>query len=204
MMIITPLFREAMKRIAQPGATIIDIGGGLRVSKEKGNRYDPAQEWLLPILAKTDYKILDPVDTYNPDIIGDIHALPFADNSIDSIVCLSVLEHIEDPMLACREMYRVLKPQGALFLYVPFLFYYHAEKGYYKDYWRFTEDSLHLLLKNYSSLEVEPTRGAIETWLNLLPMGGSAPIRQSARLLDTVFHKKHSRQTAGYHALAIK
>lgn len=195
---------RALRDICVPGTTIVDIGGGLRVSKEKGNRYDSSQEWLVPLLAKTEYKILDPVDTYHPDIVGDIHDLPFADNSLDAIICLSVLEHVEDPMRASRELYRVLKPGGALFVYAPFLFYYHAEQGYYKDYWRFSSDALQLLYKDFSSLELEASRGAIETVLNLLPFGSRPFIRVPAHFLDRITGKVNSKQTAGYYGLAIK
>jgi len=56
------------------------------------------------------------------------------------------LEHVENPIKAAREMYRALKPNGYCFVYVPFLYYYHAEKGYYGDFWRFTEDSTKYML----------------------------------------------------------
>ncbi len=87
---------------------------------------------------------------YNPDIIGDIHNLPFADNSIEAIVCLAVLEHVENPFKACAEIHRVLKPGGFCLITLPFLYYYHAEKGYYKDYWRFTKDAVELLFQDFS------------------------------------------------------
>ena len=131
--------REKLLRIFQEKKSVIDIGGGLRVLKEKGNRYDTSREWIRPYLEKVDYKILDPVSDYGPDIVGDIHNLPFEDSSQEAILCIAVLEHVEDPFKAVFEMRRVLKPGGYLFVYAPFLYYYHAEKGYYKDFWRFTE-----------------------------------------------------------------
>lgn len=205
MTIITPLFKKAINIVARPGATVIDIGGGLRISKERGDRYEEASaSWIVPLLSESKYLILDPVETYHPDVVGDIHALPFEDDSLDAIVCLSVLEHVEDPMLACREMLRVLKSGGTLFLYVPFLFYYHAEKGYYHDYWRFTEDALHLMLKGFSTVELETSRGAIETLLNLLPFGSRFFVREPARLLDRLLGKTNSKQTGGYYVLAVK
>ena len=135
-------FNEKMIKIFEEKKEVIDIGGGLRVIKEKNNRYDSSREWLRPYIEKVDYKVMDPVNTYHPDIVGDVHNIPLDDNSVDAIVCLAVLEHVENPIQAYKEMHRVLKPGGYVFIYVPFLYYYHAEKGYYGDFWRFTEDGL--------------------------------------------------------------
>ena len=123
-------FHEKILKILQDKKSVIDIGGGLRVLKKKGNRYDPNQKWLCPYLEKIDYKILDPMPDYKPDIVGDIHNLPFDDNSQEAILCSAVLEHVENPFKAVEELHRVLKPGGYLFVYVPFLYYYHAERGY--------------------------------------------------------------------------
>lgn len=45
----------------------------------------------------------------SPMIIGDIQNLPLKDQSIDYIVASHVLEHVPDPVRACREMERVAK-----------------------------------------------------------------------------------------------
>ncbi|OGE56259.1 hypothetical protein PENARI_c003G11259 [Penicillium arizonense] len=43
---------------------------------------------------------------------GDIHALPFEDGSFDIVHAHQVLQHIADPVLALREMRRVVKRGG--------------------------------------------------------------------------------------------
>lgn len=50
---------------------------------------------------------------------ADATRLPFADESIDKIICSEVLEHIEDYQAVLREIYRVLKPEGILAISVP-------------------------------------------------------------------------------------
>jgi len=42
-----------------------------------------------------------------PMVVADIHDLPFQDRSFDFIYCAHVLEHVKDPVTACREMMRV-------------------------------------------------------------------------------------------------
>lgn len=47
---------------------------------------------------------------------GDAHALPFEDESFDSVVCTLSLCNIPDPDVALGEMKRVLRPGGRLIL----------------------------------------------------------------------------------------
>ena len=54
-------FEEKMKQIFTDKKLVIDIGGGLRIAKEKNNRYDPKRAWLVPYAEKVDYKVMDPV-----------------------------------------------------------------------------------------------------------------------------------------------
>lgn len=42
----------------------------------------------------------------------DVHAIPFDDASFDVVFCNHVMEHVDDDILACREINRVLKPDG--------------------------------------------------------------------------------------------
>lgn len=197
-------FEEKIVKIFSEKKTVVDIGGGLRIAKDRNNRYDKSREWLLPYLDKVDYKVLDPVPDYNPDIVGDIHALPFADDSQDAIICIAVLEHVENPILAFQEMYRTLKPGGYCYIYVPFLFYYHAEKGYYGDYWRFTKDTLALLSKPFSHMEIQSNRGALETWIKISPLGRSKFICDIFYLLDRLTGKIRSNQVSGYSLFLVK
>ncbi len=58
--------------------------------------------------------MLDHQDLRVPLAVGDIAALPLPSGSCGTVICLSVLEHLEAAGLraAAREMARVLKPDG--------------------------------------------------------------------------------------------
>lgn len=194
-------FENSMKHIIAHSKTLIDIGGGLRVDPEKNNR-EIENPWLIPLLKEIDYKVLDKVADYNPDIVGDIHKLPMPDNSVDAITCMSVLEHVEEPMQAVREMYRVLKPGGFCYIYVPFLFYYHPMKGYYKDFYRFTRDGVEYMTKDFSDVKIHNTYGATATVMNLFPFFSRKV--GIFHLIDKMVNKVNSNQTSGYSAFCIK
>ncbi len=60
---------------------------------------------------------------------GEAHALPFAKQSFDNIICLEALEHVEDPRIVLKEMKRVLKKDGRIYILIP------AENMLFKIIW---------------------------------------------------------------------
>lgn len=50
----------------------------------------------------------------------DIQAIDEADDTYDMIICFHVLEHIPDDRAAMRELYRVLKANGNVYIQTPF------------------------------------------------------------------------------------
>ncbi len=87
------------------------------------------------------------IDTENKlaDIYADASKTPLSSNSVDIVVAFQLLEHTPKPWLVLAEMYRVLKPNGKLFLTLPMSWELHEEPY---DFFRFTEHGITALLKN--------------------------------------------------------
>ncbi len=93
------------------------------------------------------------------DIIADLNKpLPIESNVADTIVSISVLEHLCEPQTMLNESFRILKPGGYFILQVPFQWWVH-ESPY--DYFRYTPFGLKYLLSKAGFGEVE-----------ILPIGG--------------------------------
>lgn len=57
-----------------------------------------------------------------PDLMfiqADVEALPFADNSVDTIVLSCLVHHLPDPSNCAKELQRVLKPNGRFVAFDP-------------------------------------------------------------------------------------
>lgn len=53
------------------------------------------------------------------DYEADVSSMPFDEGSYDIVLNTQVLEHVKDPGKVCKELARVLKPSGLLFLTTP-------------------------------------------------------------------------------------
>jgi SAM-dependent methyltransferase len=121
-----------------PTATIANVGGGTR-------RYGRN-------VLNIDVEPLPGVD-----LVGVAEQLPLADGSCDGAVLQAVLEHVRRADLTLRELHRVLKPGGSLFIEVPFMQGYHPSPA---DYRRYTEEGLRAELTDYE-FEVEESGVAV-------------------------------------------
>ncbi|HBU27575.1 TPA: hypothetical protein DEB00_00470 [Candidatus Uhrbacteria bacterium] len=83
-------------------------------------------------------------------LVGSIENIPIGNEEFDSVLNIAVLEHVERPWVAVKEMARVLKPGGTLVCCVPFFQPVHKVPC---DYYRFTEDGLKFLLED-SGLQI--------------------------------------------------
>lgn len=100
-----------------------------------------------------------------PDIVADVHDLPFKDNEFEIILCTEVLEHVIDPKQAILEMYRVLNSGGKLILTTRFLYPIHEAPN---DYWRFTRYNLEYLFENWKEVKVIEEADSVTSLASLL------------------------------------
>ena len=91
-----------------------------------------ADRWTEPrFAAGARYLALDYPATgsalYNarPDVFADGRRLPLGDSSVDGVLCLEVLEHVDGAEQVLAEIARVLVPGGVAMLSMPFLYPVH-------------------------------------------------------------------------------
>jgi predicted SAM-dependent methyltransferase len=69
---------------------------------------------------KTNFFVgIDRHKTPSADILGDINCLPIKSNTIKEVVCNHILEHVDNLTVTMRELHRILKPNGLLFIKAP-------------------------------------------------------------------------------------
>lgn len=85
-----------------PGEQVLDIGSG-------GDPFPHATLLADRYLQPTQHRTTQFRSQGKRVVICDIHALPFADQMFDYVVATHVLEHVHDPIQACRELQRVAR-----------------------------------------------------------------------------------------------
>jgi len=93
--------------------------------------------------------------------------LPLEDNSIDIAISLAVLEHLNDPSIFLREVYRTLKPGGLIYLSTPN--FRSCYKTFYNDFTHvrpYTPESIEALLNafEYSNARSYPGLRCKPNW----------------------------------------
>lgn len=139
---VSSFIKSCGERYSQNGCILLDIAP----QDHEGARPYFSKEVLIETFD------INPVAgcTYTGDICITNKAIP--SERFDFIVCTEVLEHTVQPFNAVREMFRLCKPGGYLFLTVPFNFRIH---GPLPDCWRFTEHGLREVIKPFTILELK-------------------------------------------------
>lgn len=93
-----------------------------------------------------------------PEVFARAESLPFRDGSVDTVLGLSMLEHLPEPASLLGEARRVLRPGGMLLLEFPQMVPLHDEPH---DYFRYTRHGAACLLERagFEPLEYIPLGG---------------------------------------------
>jgi SAM-dependent methyltransferase len=112
-------FLEAIERLVRPGDRVLDAGCG------SGRLFAYDLRGRASLIFGVD---ISPDVAHNANIDAPLRAslaaLPFASETFDLIICKHVLEHLEEPESAFRELARVLRPHGRLLVLAPNRFHY--------------------------------------------------------------------------------
>lgn len=132
--------------VARAIAETFDLPGPIL---EIGSFLVPGQEAIANLRALFPDKAYVGIDRRpgpGVDHVADVEALPLADASVGTVIAMNTFEHVPRFWRGFEEVYRVLRPDGALLVSCPFYFHIHS---YPSDYWRFTPEALDLLLQEY-------------------------------------------------------
>ena len=100
---------------------VLDVGCGLGRFTERTLRYGPpeltvhATDLALPMLLRARKRIGVQRVRY---VACDLTRLPFRSGQFDAVICGWVLEHLPDPTAGLRELARVVRPGGRLYVLV--------------------------------------------------------------------------------------
>lgn len=196
----------------------------------RGHLYDlgcgemPYKDWLLTHARQ--YTGVDWSGTLHQlkaNILADLNEpLPIESEVADTVISLSVMEHLREPQVFLSEAHRILKGGGSMVLQVPFMWWVHEAPH---DYYRYTQYGLRYMFEKagFTDIAVYPQTGFWTMWvlklnyqttrlvrgpwpirkaLELLMRGVWAVNQRVAPLLDRYW--KAEGETAGYFVVAKK
>jgi SAM-dependent methyltransferase len=158
------------------------------------------------------------------DVFADLNnPLPIESNTANTVISLSVLEHLHSPRIFLGEAYRILKKGGLMILQVPFQWHVHEAPH---DYFRYTPYGLKYLFEDagFVDITIEPQSGFFSmvtlkiNYFSLRFIRGPRPLRilikaflipfwyigqVCAPYLDKL-DNNWSQETTGYYVVARK
>ncbi len=140
-----PLLVDRIAALTGERGWVLDVGACEQYYRSSLERLGPLIAMDISLYAAT-------------DVVGDCHALPFADASLFAVSAIEVLEHLRRPWRFVGEVARVLQPGGLFFGVVP---QYAPTHGFPHDFFRYTRGGLAALAEE-AGLELQ------EAW----PLGG--------------------------------
>ena len=142
---------------------------------------------------ENNFRNLDYYPLSGVSLRADVHQLPFKRNSIDTVQCMQLAEHVSDPGQMIGEIHGALKPGGEIFVTAPFMYPYHEAPI---DLNRWSLEGLRSLMKEFTPIRIGvlggPTATLIEAfhgWLSILFSFNSDKLYQIIYLLLLPFLK---------------
>lgn len=112
------VFHErVLQSLLSPGLRVLDVGGG----KHPGISLQTKQELGLHIVGLdiSDTELVQaPAEAYNDIVVGDVATVNIP-GQYDLIFSRSVMEHVQDPASAIKNLSRVLAPGGTMAHFMP-------------------------------------------------------------------------------------
>lgn len=130
--------RQAAWEHMQPAACVLDVGCGTGDNLRYILR-DGASFFGLEYAERTAQVARQVLGDRAVIDVGSATAIPHESGQFDLVLCIEVLEHVEEDEAALREIARVLKPGGALILSLPYRYwfpYYFRAMGHIRHYTR--------------------------------------------------------------------
>ncbi|MBI2030229.1 methyltransferase domain-containing protein [Candidatus Kaiserbacteria bacterium] len=121
---------------------VVDIGGGHRP-----NYFDYFQR-------EADV-VIEPLDASMSGIDFEKDELPYADDSVDTVILCNMLEHMYNYRFLLSEIRRIMKPSAQIIGFVPFWVGYHADPH---DYFRYTDECLERVFEDAGFKNIRITR----------------------------------------------
>lgn len=107
----------------------------------------------------------DTIHDSQADVVSDLNEeVKLADKMADTVISLSVMEHLYEPQVFLNEAYRILKDDGNIILQVPWQWWIHEAPH---DYFRYSPYALRYMFKKagFKEVIVEAQGGFFITWL---------------------------------------
>lgn len=99
------------------------------------------------------------------DVVSNLNEkIELEDSVADTVISLSVMEHLCEPQIFLNESYRILKEGGYMILQVPWQWWIHEAPH---DYFRYTPYGLKYIFEKagFTEIVVEAESGFFTTWI---------------------------------------
>jgi SAM-dependent methyltransferase len=140
------VFRLLRDRLPERTGTLLDIGCGDSPYRFLASNVDNYIGVDVPRSTDFGYGV-------NVAARFDGSRLPLADQSVRTVLCTEVLEHVSDPRALIDEIFRVLEPGGVVLATIPWSARFHFKPW---DYVRYTPTKLSELFSQFDISVLEP------------------------------------------------